>query len=147
MVRQGDIVLVNFTPQSGHEQAGKRPAVVVSNDVFNEKTSMTIVCPVTNADNKFPLHVPLDGRTRTTGVILCEHVKALDIEAWGYKVVERALSDILARVCSLSAWKLKYCKRRAHVHGVGAERNGAGTWNCWAFCFCFSLKLGGGLKS
>ena len=107
MVRQGDIVLVNFTPQSGHEQAGKRPAVVVSNDVFNEKTSMTIVCPVTNTDNKFPLHVPLDGRTRTTGVILCEHVKALDIEARGYKVVERVPSDILSRVVQLVGMEIE----------------------------------------
>ena len=107
MVRQGDIVLVNFTPQSGHEQAGKRPAVVVSNDVFNEKNSMTIVCPVTNADNKFSLHVPHDGRTRTTGVILCEHVKALGIEARGYKTVERVPSDILARVVQLVGMEIE----------------------------------------
>ena len=51
--------------------------------------------------------MPLDGRTRTTGVILCEHVKALDIEARGYKVVERVPSDILARVVQLVGMEIE----------------------------------------
>lgn len=98
MVRQGDIVKLNFNPQAGHEQAGYRPALVVSNDFFNAKTNMVIVCPITNTQNNFPLHIPLDGRTQTTGVILCEHIKALDINTRGYRIVEALPKDLLAKV-------------------------------------------------
>lgn len=64
MVEQGTIIKVNFNPQAGHEQAGYRPSVVVSNNIFNKKTNLTIVCPITNTNNRFPLHIPLDERTR-----------------------------------------------------------------------------------
>ena len=98
MVKQGDIIKVNFNPQAGHEQAGYRPALVVSNDFFNQKTTLTIVCPITNTNNRFPLHIPLDDRTETTGVILCEHIKALDLNARSYRVVEQLPRDLLGKV-------------------------------------------------
>ncbi len=98
MVKQGDIIKVDLDPQAGHEQAGYRPAIVISNDVFNKKTNLTIVCPITNTNNRFPLHIPLDERTETTGVILCEHIKALDLNARGYRVVEPLPEDILSKV-------------------------------------------------
>lgn len=101
MVKQGDILKINFNPQAGHEQAGYRPAVVVSNDFFNKKTNLAILCPITNTDNKFPLHVELDERTKTTGVILCEHVRTLDIEARGYKKIEVLPNDILKNVLAI----------------------------------------------
>lgn len=98
MVRQGDIIKLNFTPQAGHEQAGYRPALVVSNDFFNEKTNMVIVCPITHTNKAFPLHISLDNRTKTDGVILCEQVKSLDIGARSYKVVEQLPKDLLSKV-------------------------------------------------
>lgn len=98
MVKQGDIIKVNFNPQAGHEQAGYRPALVISNNFFNRKTNITIVCPITNTNNEFPLHIPLDNRTETTGVVLCEHVKALDINARSYRVVEQIPRDLFERV-------------------------------------------------
>lgn len=98
MVKQGDIIKVNFNPQAGHEQAGYRPALVISNNFFNQKTNLTIVCPITNTNNRFPLHIPLDNRTETTGVILCEHVKALDLNARTYRVVEQLPKDLLETV-------------------------------------------------
>lgn len=98
MVKQGDIVKVNFNPQAGHKQAGYRPALVISNDFFNQKTNIVIVCPITNTQNRFPLHIPLDHRTETTGVILCEHVKALDLNARGYRVIETLPRDLLTKV-------------------------------------------------
>ena len=101
MVVQGEIIKVNFNPQAGHEQAGYRPAVVVSNDFFNNKTNLAVLCPITTTDNKFPLHIPLDERTKTTGVILCEHIRTLDIEARGYKVVERLPEDLLEKTLSV----------------------------------------------
>lgn len=101
MVKQGDIVKVNFNPQKGHEQAGYRPAIVISNNIFNTKTNLTIVCPITNTNNKFPLHIPLDSRTQTTGVILCEHIKALHLNNREYKVVEKLPKDILEKVINI----------------------------------------------
>lgn len=98
MVDQGDIIKVNFNPQKGHEQAGYRPALVVSNNIFNEKTNLVIACPITNTDNNFPLHVRLDERTETSGVILCEHVKTLDLKARGFKYVEKLPTDIFSKV-------------------------------------------------
>jgi len=101
MVKQGDIIMVNFNPQAGHEQAGYRPAVVISNDFFNEKTNLSIVCPITNTNNHFPLHVKLDGRTESTGVILCEYVKALDLNERGYTVIEQIPHNLLQKIIDI----------------------------------------------
>lgn len=93
MVEQGTIIKINFNPQSGY-----RPAVVISNNIFNEKTRLSIVCPITNTNNHFPLHVPLDKRTKTTGVILCEHIKSLDLNSRTFQKVEKLPKDILEKV-------------------------------------------------
>ena len=98
MVKQGEIIKINFNPQAGHEQAGYRPALVISNNFFNQKTKLALVCPITNTNNAFPLHIPLDHRTVTTGVVLCEHIKALDINARTYKVIEQIPDDLLKKV-------------------------------------------------
>ena len=98
MVKQGTIIKINFNPQAGHEQAGFRPAVVISNDIFNQKTKLSIVCPITNTNNHFPLHIPLDERTKTTGAILCEHIKALDLNSRTYQVIEQLPKDLLDNV-------------------------------------------------
>lgn len=107
MVKQGSIVKINFDPQLGHEQAGYRPALIVSNNFFNEKTNLAIVCPITNTNNNFPLHVNLDKRTKTTGVILCEHVRSLDIETRGYSVIEKLPTDILDHVLKIIASEIQ----------------------------------------
>ena len=101
MVKQGTIIKLNFNPQADHEQAGSRPAVVLSNNIFNEKTNLTIVCPITNTNNNFPLHIPLDNRTKTTGVILCEHIKALDLSNRKYQIVEILPNDILENIIDI----------------------------------------------
>jgi len=95
---QGDIITMDFNPQTGHEQAGRRPALIVSNDSYNKYTQLAIVCPITNTNNSFPLHVALDARTHTTGVVLCEHVKALDIKARNASFKEKLPSDLLLEV-------------------------------------------------
>ena len=97
-LRQGDIIKLDFNPQSGHEQAGYRPAVIISTDFYNTVTGLVIVCPITNTDNEFPLHVPLDDRTKTKGFVLCEHVKSLDLTLRGYKFTERMPRDVLDEV-------------------------------------------------
>ena len=101
MVKQGNIIKVNFNPQKGHEQAGYRPALVVSNNTFNRRTNLVLVCPITNTDNHFPLHIPLDNRTNTTGVILCEHIRSLDLQSRQFKYVEDAPPDIIETVTNI----------------------------------------------
>lgn len=101
MVKQGDIIKMDFDPQSGHEQAGCRPAVVISNNFFNARTKLAIVCPISSAHKPFPLRLPLDDRTSTTGFILCEHVKSLDLSARGYKVIEQLPKDLLEEVIDI----------------------------------------------
>lgn len=98
MVKQGDIIKINFNPQSGHEQAGYRPALVVSNNYFNNVTHLAMVCPITNSPNSFPLHIALDDRTSTTGSIMCQHLRTLDVDSRGYNYVERIPDDILKKV-------------------------------------------------
>ena len=97
-LKQGDIIKLNFNPQSGHEQAGYRPALVVSNDVFHQKTNLVIVCPISNTSNDFPLHVRLDEQSVTTGSVLCQHIKSLDVVSRGYVFVEHLPDDILQEV-------------------------------------------------
>ena len=94
-------IKINFNPQAGHEQSGYRPAVVISNNIFNEKTRLSIVCPITNTNNHFPLHISLDNRTKTTGVILCEHIKALDLNSRKYQEVENLPEDLLKEVIDI----------------------------------------------
>ena len=101
MVKQGDIIKLDFNPQMGHEQAGYRPAVVVSNDFFNTRTNLVLVCPITNTNRPFPLHVPLDGRTDTAGVVLCEQIKAVDLSCRRFHVVERLPDDLLDEIVSI----------------------------------------------
>lgn len=77
--KQGDIIFIDFDPQAGHEQAGHRPALVVSNYDFNEATKLAIVCPITNTLHDKPYRQRLPEGLKTTGMILCEQVKSLDI--------------------------------------------------------------------
>jgi mRNA interferase MazF len=99
MVSQGDIIKIDFDPQVGHEQAGYRPAVVISNDyAINRHRNVVYICPVTNQAAPYPTHVPLDNRTKTTGVVLCEHGKALDLHKRTFVFVEKCPADILSEV-------------------------------------------------
>jgi mRNA interferase MazF len=102
--KQGDIILLDFDPQSGHEQRGRRPALVVSNDTFHRRTNLAMVCPVTSTVSRFPAHVPLDGRTATTGEIMCEQTKCLDIlsrnAAYKESVPGGILEEVIDIICS-----------------------------------------------
>lgn len=95
---RGDILLVDFNPTKGTEQQGWRPAVVVSGDRANQQTNMRVLCPITSTKRSFPLHVALDGRTKTQGEILCEQVRTCDLNARPYKLIEKLPEDILNQV-------------------------------------------------
>lgn len=85
---------MNFNPQQGHEQSGKRPALVVSNDILNQHSSLAMVCPITNTNKHHPFHIELDERTQTTGVILCDQAKMLDVTARHAQFKEKCPQDI-----------------------------------------------------
>ena len=95
---QGDLIKMNFSPQASHEQGGRRPALVISNASFYRYTHLGIVCPITTKIKDYPMHVRLDERTKTTGEILCEHVKSLDLGARGAAYVEALPDDLLQEV-------------------------------------------------
>lgn len=99
--RQGDLVALDFDPQSGHEQKGRRPALVISKDAFNKGTGMAICCPITNTNRRVPFHVSITGRTSLTGFVMCEQVKSLDFRARGLSLIERAPRDLLDDVLAL----------------------------------------------
>ncbi len=99
--RQGDLVALDFDPQSGHEQKGRRPALVISKDAFNKGTGMAICCPITNTDRRVPFHVPITGRTSLKGFVMCEQVKSLDYRSRRMKLVERAPQDLLEDVLAI----------------------------------------------
>jgi len=101
MVKQGSIVLVDFDPQAGHEQKGRRPALVISNDLFNRYSEMAILCPITNTDKNHPLHIRLNEKTKTNGVILCDQVKTMDIKVRNFKYLECIPEDILENVLDI----------------------------------------------
>ena len=97
--KQGDLVTLN--PQSGHEQKGRRPALVISKEAFNKSTGLAICCPVTNTDRGIPFHVPIAERTSLTGFIMCEKVKSLDYYSRGIKLIESAPKEVLDDVLAL----------------------------------------------
>ena len=76
--KRGDVVWLNFNPQSGHEQAGRRPAVVLSPQAYNQKVGLAIFCPITNQQKGYPFEVVIPAGLGATGVILSDQVKSLD---------------------------------------------------------------------
>ena len=100
MVKQGTIIVTDFNPTRGHEQQKVRPALVVSNNDYNRFTGLVIVLPISHA-KEFPTHIPLPDGYQTDGKVLCEHVRALDIEARGYKEIETVEKEFLQHILDI----------------------------------------------
>jgi mRNA interferase MazF len=99
--KKGDFIAVSFDPQSGHEQKGRRPALVVSNTLFNERTGLAIVCPVTTTDRAYPFHVPIINNPDIGGFIMVEQVKSIDFRARKAKAIGVASECVLGTVLSI----------------------------------------------
>ena len=97
-MKQGDIIWVDFDPTKGREQAGHRPAVVISQTAYNENRDLVLICPITNTTKPLRLRVMLDDRTQTKGDIICEQVRTIDLLARKHKVVEPLPKDLLKKV-------------------------------------------------
>ena len=101
---EGDIIWLNFTPQSGHEQAGRRPAVVLSPKAYNRRTGLLICVPITNQIKGYPFEVLLTG-SGATGAALADQIKSID---WKVRQAERKgratpveITDIKAKIRAL----------------------------------------------
>ena len=99
-VKQGDIIKINLNPTIGHEQSGYRPVLVINNASYSRASNMTIVCPITNTDRKNVMHVRLV-ETITTGFVMCDRIRAIDIRAREYSIVEAIDDDTLWEVCDI----------------------------------------------
>ena len=97
-MKQGDIILVDFDPTLGREQAGHRPAVVISRTAYNQKRNMVVVCPITGSVKPLRFRIPLDDRTQIQGDVICEQVRVIDLLARKCKFVERLPKDLLEKV-------------------------------------------------
>ena len=97
---KGDLVILTFDPQAGHEQKGRRPALVVSNYKFNKAVGFALVCPITNTNRDFPFHIAVEGE-QIGGFILTEQVKSIDYQARKIKFIERLSEEILDEVMGI----------------------------------------------
>ena len=98
---KGDFVVVTFDPQSGHEQRGRRPALVVSNTLFNRHTGLAMVCPLTNTHRKVPFHVAVPAESSLTGCVMVERIKSVDYRSRNVTFVEKAPRLVLDEALSL----------------------------------------------
>jgi mRNA interferase MazF len=102
---RGDVVWLEFDPQAGHEQAGHRPAVVLSPRVYNLKSGLALFCPITSRIKNYPFEVVLPKDLTVQGAVLCDQVKSLDWNArrsrLEAKLPELTIDDILAKVRAL----------------------------------------------
>jgi mRNA interferase MazF len=98
---KGDLIALTFDPQAGHEQKGRRPALVISNDLFNQRTGLAIVCPITKTQRNFPFHVALPEQSSVTGFVMVEQVKAIDHRARRARFLDKIPVQVLNEVLSL----------------------------------------------
>ena len=99
--QKGDFIIATFDPQAGHEQKGRRPAIIISNKLFNKSTGLAIVCPITNTNRNFPFHVPIPYELTLTGYKMVEQVKSIDYQSRKIKFIEKAPSNIMIEVLSI----------------------------------------------
>lgn len=102
---RGDVVWLDFDPQTGHEQAGKRPALVISPFAYNKKVGLAIFCPITSQEKGFPFEVKLPKSIKAKGVVLADQIKNLDWQqrnaVFFCKTSEEVLEEVLEKVQTL----------------------------------------------
>ncbi len=92
---RGDIIDLDFNPQTGREQAGRRPAIVLSPKKFNQTTGYASVCPISNTKRPWGFHVDLPEGLDTEGVIITDQLKNLDFRARNVEIIEKAPDEVI----------------------------------------------------
>jgi mRNA interferase MazF len=95
---RGDLVLIDFNPQAGHEQAGRRPALILSPKEYNSKVGLAILCPITSKKKGYPFEVPIPNGLSIQGVILSDQIKNMDWKSRKADYVSRIPNDVLKAV-------------------------------------------------
>ena len=102
---RGDIIWLTFNPQAGREQAGRRPALVLSPAAYNGKVGLTILCPITSQIKGYPFEVLIPPKMKISGVILSDQIKSLDWKARQAELIcrlpESALNEVLQKLLTL----------------------------------------------
>jgi len=101
---RGDIVWLDFAPQTGHEQHGKRPAVVLSSQAYNKKSGLALFCPITTKQKGYPFEVKIE-TGKISGVVLSDQIKSLDWQQRGAefiaKTTEKEVNEIIKKINAL----------------------------------------------
>lgn len=102
---RGDAIWINLHPQAGHEQAGRRPAVVLSSSAYNGRVGLALLCPITHQRKGYPFEVRIPSQLRVTGVVLADQIKSLD---WRVRQAEficvlpaETVAEVLAKLATL----------------------------------------------
>lgn len=95
---RGDIVWTDFDPQAGHEQAGSRPVLVLSRDIFNDSSGLATSCPIIGRQKGYPFEVPLPAGLEIYGVVLVDQIRSIDWRAREVKFKDKAPESVLVDV-------------------------------------------------
>jgi mRNA interferase MazF len=98
LANAGDIAWVEFDPVRGTEQAGRRPALVLTDRAYHERSRRALVCPITSKSNPWPFNVPLPPRLKTSGMVLVDQIRAIDRESRMFAIIERVPDEFVAEV-------------------------------------------------
>jgi mRNA interferase MazF len=94
----GDLVWLTFDPRAGHEQRGRRPALILSPRIYNSKARLAIACPITSHVKGYPFEVALPANGKISGVVLADHIKNLDWHARRIVFEAKAPTDVITEV-------------------------------------------------
>jgi len=98
-VQQGDIYWLSLNPTKGHEQQGRRPVIVVSNDIINSKLSLALIAPITNTDRNIPLHIVISENLPIKGYVKCEEIRAVDLQQRNAKFITNCSDKKFFKEC------------------------------------------------
>jgi len=98
---QGDIIKINLDPKKGHEQAGLRPYICLSNKIISDYANIAVFAPISNTKRKYPLYIPLQ-KTRTTGCVLLDQLVTIDYNARDFRFIETVSSALLKQLLSIT---------------------------------------------
>lgn len=100
--KRGDYVWLDFNPQSGHEQMGNRPALVLSPEKFNRRVGLAFVCPISNTQRKSPFYIAIPRDAEVTGVVMADQLRSLDFRARQARFIahchDSVMDDVLRRI-------------------------------------------------
>lgn len=99
--QRGDLISISLDPQSGREQMGRRPALVISNLAFNQRVGLAMICPLTNTDRRVPFHLPIPSECGLTGFVMVEQVKSLDFLHRSAKYIGRVPAEFVGDVVAI----------------------------------------------